>query len=433
MAKDSASDDLASGRREPAVLGAKKQPAYAGRSPLIAVASVVLITAFAFLQAGWANRFPDFFIYRLGSEIGLRGESPYDTAKVRERVADQFPDDADFIDNCGFFLPPQAMVVFAPFALVDYPTAKFLWAAVVGLSAAASLLLLRTFGTAPPVTFAGRAIPLFLLLNFLTLGVVIVGQTTLLCVGCIAAGQWCFERKRSLFTLLGAVLWAVPFVKPHVALPLLPLAWYLGGWKRAVAVAGAVAALNLIGCVIAGGSPLFLREYLEFLAAGHKTVVFNLARENYEITSWNRLLYALTESSAGDHFLVEQTAWTTLAGYLVWFGLVVGRVALAGVKPSAAWAAAAAAAGMVVVPQVLGYEALMLAVAVPWVRELFHSRLRLRALAAVAVLGLEAAVSFQMAHAVGFNVHRPLATALFALLVLVGPIQASGRREPAVQ
>ena len=33
---------------------------------------------------------------------------------------------------------------------------------------------------------------------------------------------------------LAGLLWAIPFCKPHLALPLVPLAWYLGGWRRAV-------------------------------------------------------------------------------------------------------------------------------------------------------------------------------------------------------
>ena len=47
---------------------------------------------------------------------------------------------------------------------------------------------------------------------------------------CVAAGLLCFERGRPY---LAAVLWAIPFVKPHLAIPLIPLAWYLGGWRPA--------------------------------------------------------------------------------------------------------------------------------------------------------------------------------------------------------
>jgi hypothetical protein len=342
-------------------------------------------------------------------------------------VAAQYPDDERLTTNSGYFLPPQAVVVFAPFAAVPYPAARVLWAATVGLSGLALLLVLRTFGARPPETLAGRLIPFFLLLNFLTIGVVLVWQTTLLCVGCVAAGQWCFERKRPA---IGALLWAVPFIKPHAALPLLPLAWYLGGWRRAAAVAGAVAVLNLVGALIVSGSPLFLRDYLEFLGTAHKSVVFNQARENYEITSWNRLLYVATRPLAGERFLIEQTAAITLAAYLVWFGLVVGRVALAGTPPSAAWAAAAAATGTVLCAQVLGYEALVLVLAVPWVLELVAGGRRAWAWAAVAILGVQAGVSFQMAHMMGIDFHRPLATALFAVLVLSGPVRSPARLPP---
>src|SRR5205823_2963222 len=154
--------------------------------------------------------------------------------------------------------------------------------------------------------------------NYLTLAVIELGQTSLLFVGCAAGGLWCFERKRGA---AGVALWSVCFVKPHLALPLLPLAWYLGGWKRAAALLGVVAALNLIGATVVGGSPLFLRDFLVYLGSTHKAVVFNRAELNPEITSWNRLLYALTEPVAGGRFLVELSATTTVAGFAGWFAL----------------------------------------------------------------------------------------------------------------
>src|SRR5262249_37451250 len=155
-----------------------------------------------------------------------------------------------------------------------YPIAKVLWAVVMGLSAAGVLLLFRTFGGERPRSLIGQLAPVLLLLNLLTLAGIVVGQTPLLAVGCVAAGQWCFENRRAV---LGSVLWAIPFIKPHLALPLIPLAWYLGGWKRAAGVVAAVAGLNLLGCLLAGRSPLLLVEYLEFIGSAHKSVIWNRA------------------------------------------------------------------------------------------------------------------------------------------------------------
>ena len=143
--------------------------------------------------------------------------------------------------------------------------------------------------------------------------------------------------------------------------------------------------------------------------------MFNRAELNYEMTSWNRLLFV-----AGGP-LIEQTAKTAVASYLVWFGLVLGRCGLAGVRPSAAWALAVAAAGAVWCPQVLGYEALVLALAVPWVRDLFAEDRRGWGFAAVLLLGLQA-LPFQVLERVEFDFHRPLGVALFAVLVLAGPV-----------
>ncbi len=386
-----------------------------------AFVSAGLVLAFALLQVN-ANGQPDFFIYRFGAQLGLRGESPYDTAKVRAAAAEQFPDpDAGpdaFVNNCGYFLPPMAVLFYAPFAMLPLREAKIAWAilsaiAAFGIARLPGLFSPQARRPVPPSSFAWL-LPFLLVVNFLTLAIVQVGQTTLVVVGCVALGQWCFEKGRPT---LGVLLWSVAFIKPHVALPLVPLAWYLGGWKRAVALVATVGIGNALAATMIGGSPLFLREYLDFLAAGHKSVAFNLAERNPEITSWNRLLFVATG------VLIEQTATTTLASYLIWFGLVVGRCAWSGIRPSAAWAAAAAAVGAVLCPQVLAYESLVLALAVPWVLELVEGGNR-RLAAIAALLLVVQLVPFDMMEAVGIDFHRPLAVALFALLVLAGPSRA---------
>jgi hypothetical protein len=380
----------------------------------------LLFTAFALFVAFVPGMMPDFFIYRLGSELTARGENPYDLAKVRAHVAAQFPRNETLAANCGYYLPPQAVVLFLPFAALPLPAAKVAWALAQGLAAFAIATLPRALRGERTATASERPslvpklVPFLLLANFLTLAVVMVGQVTVLTVGCVAAGLWCFANGKRWGFWLGVLLWSVPFVKPHVALPLIPLAWYLGGWRRAAALVGVVAAFNIVGAALAGGSPLFLRDYLDYLGASHRAVQFNRAELNYEMTSWNRLLFV------GTGVLVEQNAVTTLASYLVWFGLVLGRCAIGGARPSAAWALAACAAAMVFCPQVLGYEALALVLAVPWVRDLFATGRRGWGWAAVALLALQA-MPFQAFERIGFDFHRPLGVALFALLVLVGP------------
>lgn len=390
----------------------------------------MLFTVFAGVQALTPGRLPDFFIFRIGSVLTERGENPYDIPKVRAEVAKEFPEQERLINNCGYFLPPQATVLFMPFAMFPWPYAKIAWALLQGLAGfviATLPGLMRNAGAERAATASERSslvpklVPFLLLLNFLTIAVVMVGQFAVVFVGCVTAGLWRFARGDRLGFWLGAVLWSITFVKPHVALPLIPLAWYLGGWKRAAALVGVVAAANLLGATLVGGSPLVLRDYFDYLGANHRAVAFNQAGLNPEMTSWNRLLYVATQPFAGDRFLIEQTAKTVVASYLVWFGLILGRCGIAGVKPSAAWALAAAAAGAVWCPQVLGYEALVLALAVPWVRDLFADGRRAWGFAAVALLGLQA-LPLQALDGIGFDFHRPLGVALFAVLVLTGPI-----------
>lgn len=390
-----------------------------------ALLAALLLGAFALAQARNPARFPDFFIYRLGSELAVRDESPYDLAKVRARVAEQFPDPdptpASFVNNCGYFLPPQAVVLFAPFAALPLGAAKVAWALVCAASgfAVARVPLLK-FGGGPPLTgppLVAQLLPLLLLLNFLTIGVVIVGQTALACAGAVVAGVWCFKRGGA-WNVLACALWAVPFVKPHVALPLVPLAWFLFGWARAAGVVAWVVALNLLGATLAGGSPLFVREYLDYLSEAHRAVLFNRAELNPEMTSWNRLLFALTGA------LIEQTALVAALSFGAWFALLAARCAVARVRPSGEWALAACAAGAVVCPQVLGYEALALVLVVPWAREQFAHGHRLGGALVVAALAVQA-LSFQMLEPLGVTLHRPLSAALVALAVLCGPLCAN--------
>jgi hypothetical protein len=389
--------------------------------------AALLLGAFALFQARATNNFPDLFIYRVGPLLVSEGKTPYDVPLVRARVAAQFPDpepkEDSFVNNCGYFPPPLALIVYMPFAMLDWLGAKVLWALVTVLAALAIARLPYLFRDAdaphPPLTAVWLLVPLALVLNPLAIATVVVGQTPLLLVGCVCAGQMCFARG---WTWPGALLWAIPFVKPHLALPLIPLAWYLGGWKRAAILVGIVAALNLIGATLAGGSPLYLKDYFDYLPTAHKSVLYNRAELNPQITSWNRLLFA-----AGGP-LIELTALTTLAGYMVWAGLVVGRVALAGVRPSAPWAVAAALAGALTCCQVLGYELLALTLVVPYIRDLFAGGWKLRGWLAVLLL-LSQQIPFELFAQIGVGSHRPMAAMGLAVLVLLGPVapkKASG-------
>lgn len=368
----------------------------------------------------------DFFIYRLGAELGARGDWPYDVPKVRALVAAAFPDPDpkfdSFVNNNGYFPPPLAILVYLPFAVLPWGTAKLAWAATMFLAALMVARLPNAFRAAdapreaPSLVWA--AVGAMLVLNYLSVAIIAVGQTPLLFVGCVVAGQWCFDRGGRWGLWLGALLWAVPFVKPHLALPLIPLAWYLGGWRRAAAVLATVAALNLLGATLAGGSPLKLRDYLDYVPTAHKAVVYNRAELNPQITSWNRLLFSLRGP------LVELTIVTTVAGYLVWGGLVIGRCAATGERPSAGWALAATAVGGMLCCQVLGYETLGLVLTVPWLRELFAAGRRAQGVAGCLLLLLQQLPrEVFMVEPLGIDFHRSLGVLLFAVLVLVGPLR----------
>jgi hypothetical protein len=385
----------------------------ASRLPALVAAS--LLFAFALFQALGTNNLRDFFIFRLGAELAARGENPYDVPRVRGHISEQYPDAREFIDNSGYFLPPQAVVLFMPFAMLPWAAAKVAWAVAIGMAGyfIARLTTILREGVVPSRLTVGL-LPFVMLLNPLSLAVVVVGQFTIIFVGCVAAGLFCFERGRPY---LAAVLWAVPFVKPHLAIPLIPLAWYLGGWKPAAVLVALVALLNAAGATVVGGSPLFLREYVNYLPTAREVVAFNRVEMNPQITSWNRLLFAW------DGPLVELGAVTIVAGYLVWFGLVMGRCALANAVPGAEWAAAATAAGAVVVAQVLVYELLFLLAAVPWMCGLFAGGWRVRGWCAVLLLVVHLVPGKVLEPGGVDRYYHALTAGLFAGLVLWGPVR----------
>ncbi|MCE9563787.1 MAG: DUF2029 domain-containing protein [Planctomycetes bacterium] len=366
----------------------------------------------------------DFFIYRLGAQLAVRGENPYNIPTIRQHVAEQFPPSADepieksFSQNCGYFLPPMAALLYMPFAMLPWFWAKIAWAVVNGFAgyfiARLPLALYPRNAPKPPAVL--WVIVPFLLLIDPSIAREIVfptGQTSVLFLGCVAAGLLAYDRGLPYLT---ATLWVLPFVKPHLALSLIPLLWFLAGWRPTLLLIALVALLNAVGATVIGGSPLFLKEYFDFLPTTREAVKFNQVKLNPSIVSWNRLLFA----SGGP--LIELSAVTTVAGYLVWYGLLIGRWAVSRTWPSAAWATAATAAGAVLCSQVLVYELMFLAAAVPWVRDLFLGGYRYRGGIAVCLLAGHLVPWMTMKEMFGFSAHHPLGVALFALVVLTGPM-----------
>jgi hypothetical protein len=314
------------------------------------------------------NHHEDLFIYSSGAAIGFRHESPYDTERIRARVAGQYPENAILIDNCGYFLAPQAMLVFAPTLPFPWATAKILWClGTVGLGAVAGWYLLSAFGKPPMPRWLPSVVAFTVLCNPMGILALVFGQTSLFFFGCVVLGQVVYRRG---WHWLGNLIWALAFIKPHLALPLLLLAWYADGWKRAFGIAMWVLVLNVVAGLATTGNPLILAEYVRYLGEGHGTVKFNRITANPHISSWNRLLFTLGGTA------VELGAVGTIASYAVWFGVCAARSAIRLVKPSLAWALAAVGCGIPLCCQTLPYELPVLILILPWVIESLRSSYR---------------------------------------------------------
>lgn len=313
------------------------------------------------------NHHEDLWIYSSGSRLGMSGFSPYESGFVQARVSNQYPGKDDLINNCGFFLTPQAILEFVPALIFPWTTTKVLWCIfTVGLGASTGWYLLKVFTKSPPLAMAGlwNAFAAFAMLcNPMSLFALVVGQTSIFFFACVVLGQ--LVRRKHLYRTC-EFIWALAFIKPHMALPLMLLAWYDGGWRRVLGITIWVVSLNLFASAIVS-SPSFFLEYVQYLGQGHQTVEFNRVAINTHISSWNRLLIAL----GGPAF--ELGAVGTLAGYAVWFGLCAARCCWVKRWPSLEWALATVGCGIPLCCQTLPYELPVLLLVLPWVFASFRS------------------------------------------------------------
>ncbi len=349
-------------------------------APRLATA-LLIAAAFALLWGlrGRTNHSEDLFIYRAGARLALDGHSPYDQARLAAMVTAQFPDEEMLHANHGYFLPPGAAVVLAPFAPMPWAWAKFAFGALTLAGAGYVLSRLPDWsliggrqpsvsgyrdsqtrradaprsGTNPAAGWRAWAGFLCVLAAFadpLTDMTWRVGQVALLLVAIWGAGV---ELARREFGWAAALVWSLATIKPHLALPLWAVALHLGGWRLALKLTLAAGALQLAGVLLCGG-PGSVLDFLGALKSGHGRVLFNRLDWNPQITSWNRVaLWAglpATDLGVGG----------TLAGYAVVGSLLALRVRLAGARPSLAWALAAASASAAVCAQVLPNELCLL-------------------------------------------------------------------------
>jgi len=356
---------------------------------------------------------PDLYIYRAGSSLGWQGQSPY-SDKITDEVRTKYPENADLIKNCGYFLPPQAIVLGGPFAALPWSVAQVMYG-ILCIAGSFVCWYGLTFAfrnrPAPSLQDVPPVLPWLFMLHHVVWATFAVGQTTIIMVAAIVLGQIFHERR---WPVLGAFLWAGAFIKPHLALPLIPLAFYLSGWKRGAFVIGWLIVLNLAGCLLAGSSPLFAFEYLDHLAGNHKKIEFNRVDLNPQITSWNRLLVVAKGP------VIELDLKLTLAGYAVMAMLVVARCTLARRWPSKTWLLAIAAVAMIFCCQVLAYESLLLVLVLPHLFENYAKGHKVDA-TVFAIAFVVLMVPLDPMSNLGLEFYRPLVTALMAIWLLVRP------------
>lgn len=319
------------------------------------IAAAVLF--FAIRNAIEDNRQFDLFVYRQGAVLALEGRTPYQVLAIQTAVKEQYPEFPKVHNNCGFFLAPQTLLVMAPFAMLDWPTSKLVWVIVMAVAAFASLWTILQL-TNHPCNPLVLALVLAVVAGLRDVGwfILEIGQTSVFMLTMIVIGEVLFRRGQNRWACLA---WAFVFIKPHLALGLIPLAWWRAGVWRCLEILFCVGVLNLLAGLIFFQDLWFWREFLLFVEQGHQTVSFNRLLENQQLTSWNRLLFA-----AGGPGFELGIKWTLL-GYVVTAWLIWSRQQVSGTVDGN-WILATTAASMMVCCQVLPHEMILLVLTIPY-------------------------------------------------------------------
>ena len=299
----------------------------------------------------------DFLVMYQGTRTALEGRNPYHAGMV-----------FDTTDAAGFFYPPESFLVFAPFALLPWSVASWVWIGFLTLCAAACSTLAWTFQRpAGDHTKAALAILGVLLLNPLCFGAIGLGQTALLIAAGVCLGRWAFEHGRYW---LGILAWSVAAIKPHLALPFLAIVVVMYGWRHFRDLVLMIVALNVLGCLLTTHNPLTLVDYVRFLGQSHLEIGYNQVN-NDQIVSWNRVVYALT----GANYNLRPV--TMVAGLMVWgiLGWIRSFHSNSREFTPALWIAYAALGSLLCV-QAHGYDMVLLVMLVPQLLWLYEQGYR---------------------------------------------------------
>jgi len=304
-----------------------------------------------------------FCVYHAGVDSAWHGNSPYHIGPIQNTVERRLKIQPGGF-SCGFFLPPTSFVILAPFATVSWQIADRAWillsisCAVICGSLAHSFG--RTLSNRPGWGFVAATI----LLCPLVQRAIALGQTPLFICACIALAQRAFECGRPR---LGTLLWASVAIKPHLALPLLAAAWFIGGWRRGMGIAVTMSIAWIAGCFLIGDPVSVSLGYVDFLGDSHKAIGFNRI-ENDQIVGWNRLL-----ASVGGP-LIEFGSIGVLAGFSISLGVLWALRIRRLESPNSQWILAASVAWGLFTAQAHGYELVMLALTAPYLLRLKDQR-----------------------------------------------------------
>jgi hypothetical protein len=268
-----------------------------------------------------------------GREVILHQQNPYDPAvmqSIQQAIYGRpaLPDE----NQHGYAYPAYAPFVVLPFILLPFPLSASLWiASQQFLAIAAVILTIRATGWQ-----VGRWHLLLLCMAAMifryTMTTVVLGQTSIFVLFCLALALWAALRRHGVWTGLSL---AAASIKPQlVVLPALALLVCLPAKERKrllLAVGGAMAALLLGSWFLAAS---WMADYWQQLQAyqGYSTTQFPLTAlaQIWLPSPASRVINAVVSALLLGVLAIESWHWhgSGLASYPVALAVVVGQLVL---------------------------------------------------------------------------------------------------------
>jgi hypothetical protein len=212
-----------------------------GISALLLALACIFFICGGPVRAVMLGSFIDFRCFYAGTRAWLQGSNPYDRSNSQSILIAAGDDDSKHVFH--IVNVPVTFPLLTPFVLLDWPTAKILWAGFqIALLIATLLVLLVGIAGWSPTNRSSMGYMALIFFMFPTAHNIIIGQLAIPATFLIVLGLYCETRQRDW--LAGVMLALATCVKPQMGVFFLLLA--LSHWRWRTWLSAAVVGVTLV-------------------------------------------------------------------------------------------------------------------------------------------------------------------------------------------